>query len=99
MTALEREAWRRLASVIDPETGLSVVDLGLIYDLRVAGEGLGIRMTLTHESCPLGKFLVEAVRDALAPLCPAGALSVSLSFDPRWSPERITAAGRAALRT
>ncbi len=98
MTPCEEEAWRRLGSVVDPESGLSVVELGLIYQLRVMGEGLAVRMTLTHESCPLGEFLLDAVREALAPLCPEGTVSVSLSFDPPWSPERITAAGRAALR-
>lgn len=98
MTPREKEAWHRLGSVIDPEAGLSVVDLGLVYELHAAGEGLAVRMTLTHESCPLGGFLVDAVREALAPLCPEGAVSVLLSFNPPWTPERITAAGRAALR-
>ena len=98
MTQRDQEAWRRLGSVIDPETGLSVVDLGLIYDVQAAGKGLALRMTLTRENCPLGAFLVEAVREALATLCPDGAVLVTLSFDPPWSPERITAAGRKALR-
>ncbi len=97
MTRREEEALRRLGAVMDPETGLSVVDLGLIYDLRAAGDGLVVRMTLTHETCPLGSVILEDVREALAPLCPMGRVAVALTFDPPWTPERITPAGRAKL--
>ncbi|MDF2764496.1 MAG: hypothetical protein K0S81_1490 [Rhodospirillales bacterium] len=98
MTQREDEAWRRLGSVLDPETGLSVVDLGLIRELREADGALHVRMTLTHESCPLGVFILDSVRIALAPLCPDARPAVELSFDPPWTPDRITPAGRAALR-
>ena len=97
MTPREAEAWRKLGSVLDPETGISVVDLGLIRDLRERDGALHVRMTLTHESCPLGAFILDSVRDALAPLCLDGAPTVELSFDPPWTPDWITPAGRAAL--
>lgn len=98
MTQREDEAWRRLGSVLDPETGLSVVDLGLILELRETEGALHVRMTLTHESCPLGVFILDSVRDALAPLCPDALPTVEVSFHPPWTPDRITPAGRAALR-
>ena len=97
MSDREDAGWRRLHSVMDPETGLSVVDLGLIGELRELNGALHVRMTLTHESCPLGAFILNMVRDALAPLCPDARPTVELSFDPPWTPDRITPAGRAAL--
>ena len=97
MTRREAEAWRRLGAVMDPETGVSVVDLGLIQELREIDGALHVRMTLTHESCPLGAVILDSVRDALAPLCPDPRPTVELSFDPPWTPDRITPAGRAAL--
>jgi metal-sulfur cluster biosynthetic enzyme len=97
MSHLEQQAWRKLGSVLDPETGVSVVDLGLIRDVRERDRALHVRMTLTQESCPLGAFILESVRHVLAPLCPEGAPTVELSFDPPWTPDRITPAGRAAL--
>lgn len=97
MTPREQEAWGRLAAVIDPETGLGLVDLGLIYELREEGEGLALRMTLIHESCPLGSLIVQMAREALEPICPDGAVVISLSFDPPWTVERITPAGRTQL--
>jgi metal-sulfur cluster biosynthetic enzyme len=97
MTRREAEAWNRLGAVTDPETCVSVVDLGLIRDLRERDGAVHVRMTLTHESCPLGAVILESVREALAPLCPEGGPTVELSFDPPWTPDQITAAGRAAL--
>jgi metal-sulfur cluster biosynthetic enzyme len=97
MSDLERQAWARLASVMDPETGISVVEMGLIRRVRPSEHGLSLVMTLTHAGCPLGAVILDRVREALRPLCPEGSIEIALSFDPPWTPQSITPAGRAAL--
>jgi metal-sulfur cluster biosynthetic enzyme len=97
MSDLERQAWARLGSVMDPETGIGVVDMGLVRRIRASEHGLSLVMTLTHAGCPLGAVILDLVREALRPLCPEGAIDIELSFDPPWTPQNITPAGRAAL--
>ena len=91
-------AWVALGQVIDPETELSVVDMGLIYGVEETAHGLRVLLSLTHPSCPLGSLIVEQAEAALAeiadPDCP---MRVELTFDPLWTPDRITAEGRRQL--
>ena len=88
-----------LLQVTDPEIGLNVVDLGLIYQLdfderlrRIYAE-----MTLTTQFCPMGESITAAVKRVLEQTFPGEELLVSLSFDPPWSHERISADGKEFL--
>jgi metal-sulfur cluster biosynthetic enzyme len=93
----EAAAWRALAEVMDPELPLSVVDLGLIYALRVEGGDLEVDMTLTSMGCPCHEWIVGDVREQLATLASPGKATVRVVWDPPWTRERISAAGRRAL--
>jgi metal-sulfur cluster biosynthetic enzyme len=87
-----------LKEVIDPELGINVVDLGLIYDVDIAGPNVGITMTLTTPGCPLHESIGAAVREALATYIPGiGDVAVALVWDPPWEPDRISDEGRLAL--
>lgn len=87
--ARRRNAAERLRSVIDPEVGVSIVDLGLIYGVEVRGGEVGVTMTLTTPGCPLGDVLVGAVRRALEALPWAERVRVRVVWDPAWHPGMI----------
>lgn len=96
---LEEEVTRRLRKLIDPELGLNVVDLGLIYGVELDGRAgeLRIDMTLTTRGCPLEGFMVEGARNALSDIPGIGRVDVRLVWDPPWTPDRINAAGQGQL--
>jgi metal-sulfur cluster biosynthetic enzyme len=97
--ALRLRAEQALRGVVDPELGINVVDLGLVYGLDLDGATLRIRLTMTSPGCPLGSYLAEAaeaaVREALPEL---EAVQVRLVFDPPWGPERMSEAARRQLQ-
>jgi metal-sulfur cluster biosynthetic enzyme len=80
------EAFR---GVFDPELGMSVVDLGLIYDVRIDGGRVRVTMTLTTEGCPLHDAMTEWVRQAVGRIPGVDEVEVVITFEPAWSPERI----------
>jgi metal-sulfur cluster biosynthetic enzyme len=84
------EALAALGQVWDPELGLDVVSLGLVYDVRADGDAVDIDMTLTTPGCPVSEQLPaeaeQAVRDAL----PGVQVTVHVVWDPPWTPERLT---------
>jgi metal-sulfur cluster biosynthetic enzyme len=91
------QIWSVLATIPDPEFGLSVVDLGLIYDVRLNGSDVHVVMTLTSEGCPAGAMIHDGIRVALGGLEGVGAVQVDLVWEPAWSPERLTEAAREHL--
>ncbi len=87
-----------LKAVIDPEIGVNIVDLGLIYDLQIGGGGVvKIEMTLTTPGCPLHAAIHDAVHRALEPVPGVREVALDLVWAPPWTPEMITPEGRRAL--
>ena len=95
----ESEVMAALRNVYDPETCLSVVDLGLIYVVAVRPEAgaVEVSMTFTTPACPAGGAMVEGVDRAVRALPGVSEVDVQVTFEPRWTPERISADGRAQL--
>ncbi|GEO39134.1 metal-sulfur cluster biosynthetic enzyme [Skermanella aerolata] len=94
----EAAAWDALTQVIDPETELSIVNMGLVYDIDGTPDGLLVRLTLTHPSCPMGELIVQQAEKALAAIStPACSARIELTFDPPWTPDLITPEGRRQL--
>ncbi|GGJ07012.1 hypothetical protein GCM10010885_15220 [Alicyclobacillus cellulosilyticus] len=84
--------------VYDPEIGINVVDLGLIYDIAEPEEGLlHIRMTMTTPGCPAHDTLAEAVEWAAAQVFGVADVRVEVVWDPPWSPAMMSEAARAQL--
>jgi len=83
-----------LSQVYDPELGLDIVSLGLVYDLRAEDDTVVIEMTLTTPGCPVSENLPDqaalAAADALGPGGPAR-VDLRVVWDPPWTPERLTA--------
>ncbi len=86
-----KNALLALRKVIDPEIGLNIVDLGLIYDLKIDKENkrAEVSMTLTVPGCPLSAWLVEQARLALLSLPDIEDADIKLVFDPPWSPDFV----------
>lgn len=88
-----------LEQVVDPEIGLNVVDLGLIYQLDFGEEHkkIFVTMTLTTQFCPMGESITAAVKRVMEHTFPGEEVRVELSFDPPWSHERISEEGKHFL--
>jgi len=88
-----------LYDVYDPELGLNVVDLGLIYqiDFDDAGKKIEASMTLTTQFCPMGENLTTQVEQALKNIFSDYHVHVHLTFNPAWHADRISAEGQAFL--
>ncbi|MFN8557105.1 MAG: metal-sulfur cluster assembly factor [Dehalococcoidia bacterium] len=86
-----------LFEVYDPEIGLNVVDLGLVYDVDVRDGDVTVQMTMTSPGCPLAPTIEAAARRAIAARPGVRRVAVDLVWQPPWTPDRISAAGRAAL--
>jgi metal-sulfur cluster biosynthetic enzyme len=97
--SLREQVLEILHDVYDPEIPLNIADLGLIYDLQVSDEGdVYILMTLTAPGCPVGDLIAQEIQDRVLALPGVRDVRVDITFDPLWTPERITEEGREALR-
>ena len=86
-----------MRDVVDPELGINVVDLGLVYGIHVdAQRNIVLDMTLTSAACPLTDVIEDQTRNALAPF--AASATINWVWMPPWGPEKITDDGREQLR-
>ena len=88
----EEEVRRALASVEDPEAGMNIVDLGLVYGVSVEHERVRVTMTMTSPACPVAPYLVDEATAAIRAVAPEGMdVNVELVWEPPWTPERMSA--------
>lgn len=88
-----------LKNVNDPEIGMNIVDLGLVYRAERTPNGIEVALTLSTPSCPLSEMLIEEVQGALqARFADAPVIRVELVWDPPWTPERMSETARRQLR-
>jgi metal-sulfur cluster biosynthetic enzyme len=89
---------RALASVVDPEMGLGIVDVGLVYGVRVEPSRVHVRLTTTSAACPVAEVVADEVEAAIADVLPdARPVEVELCWDPPWTPERMSERARRAM--
>ncbi|NWJ48931.1 MAG: metal-sulfur cluster assembly factor [Chloroflexi bacterium] len=87
----EEELKEALKTVYDPEIGINIVDLGLIYGVDIDDEGLvDITMTLTSPGCPLGHVIGAQVREALDGMPGVNDVKLNLVWSPSWNPTMMT---------
>jgi metal-sulfur cluster biosynthetic enzyme len=79
-----------LDDVWDPELGLDVVSLGLVYDVRTQGDDIDIDMTLTTPGCPVSEQLPAEAEAALRAALPNAHVTLNVVWDPPWTPERLS---------
>ena len=97
------QVWQQLRTVIDPELGINIVDLGLVYRVEVEPEPeiddakVKVVMTLTTPGCPLAGEIEEMIRSAVRPLSWLSEVEVELTFDPPWSMDKMSEAAKLEL--
>lgn len=89
--------WRALESIPDPEFGINIVDLGLIYSVECSEGDVKVVMTLTTPTCPSGGWIHDGARTALQQLPGVRNLQVDLVFDPAWNTEMLSESARRQL--
>src|ERR1019366_4541223 len=83
-------ARKALRAVKDPELGLNIIDIGLIYDVAVTDDGVAhVKMTLTSPGCPAGAEITEDVKRTLMDLEGITGVDLDLVWEPYWTPERM----------
>ena len=91
----EEEVRTVLRSVIDPEVGLNIVDLGLIYGVAISDDKLHVDLTMTTPACPMGEMILDNARHALKTLVPADAgIELELVWEPPWNPGMMSEGAR-----
>jgi probable FeS assembly SUF system protein SufT len=93
----EDAVWDQLKQVYDPEIPVNVVDLGLIYDMRIEGRNVHVKMTLTAPGCGMGPSIAMDAQRRIESLPGVEAADVQVVWDPPWSPHMISPEGKARL--
>ena len=93
----EAAAWDALAQVIDPELGLPVTDLGLIYRVEIDGVTANVDMTTTTPVCPLGSYLSQMAETKLKEIPGIDSAVIQIVHEPPWKPEMMSDRARQVL--
>jgi metal-sulfur cluster biosynthetic enzyme len=91
------KAREALREVIDPELGINIVDLGLVYGIKLEQEQLSIALTMTTPACPLGDTIKRHARAALERIFPEREVEIHLVWDPPWTSDRMSRSARQML--
>lgn len=97
MAVTEKDVKKALRGVKDPELNLDLVVLGLVYDVEIEGTKVDVTMSLTSPMCPVAGQIVEDATNAVLAVEGVEEADVQLTFDPPWTPERISPLIRASL--
>jgi metal-sulfur cluster biosynthetic enzyme len=95
MTVDDEAVREALRQVDDPEAGMNIVELGLVYGIEVGDDAVLIDLTMTTAACPMADMIVEQARDAVTSIVPAGTrVDVRLVWDPPWTPDKMSGIAR-----
>ena len=97
MTATTDDVYAELKQVYDPEIPVNIIDLGLVYDVKVELPKVMITMTLTSQSCPEAKTIPEVMKRRCNTLDGIEDTDIEVVWEPAWGPQRISPEGRAIL--
>jgi metal-sulfur cluster biosynthetic enzyme len=92
----EAGIFETLRQVVDPELGCNIVDLGLVYNVSIAGKKVTVLMTLTTAGCPMHESIRCGAQNALLNLAGVEEAEVQVVWDPPWHPSMMTESGRTA---
>ena len=88
-----------LRNTVDPEIGINIVDLGLIYNISISEKNdIDLRLTMTSPMCPVTSIIMADVQLRLERLPDVGNVNVDIIWDPAWTPEMITEEARLGLQ-
>jgi metal-sulfur cluster biosynthetic enzyme len=102
MPIAEDKIREALKNVVDPELFVNIIDLGLVYDVKIGEEidgksKVAVEMTMTSPACPAGPQLLSQSQDAVRRLEGVGEVDVKLVMEPPWTPDRMTEEARDQL--
>jgi metal-sulfur cluster biosynthetic enzyme len=84
------DIFEALRVVEDPELGMDIVELGLLYDAEVEGPKVHVTYSLTSMGCPVGPMIEQQIREVVESMDDVGEVETELTWDPPWSPERMS---------
>lgn len=88
-----------LRRVVDPEMALSIVDVGLVYGVRITADLAQVRMTMTSAACPVADLILEEVEAELDRVLPVECqIEIALCWEPAWTPERLSESAKRFMR-
>jgi len=94
----EEQIRETLMQVLDPEVGINIVDLGLVYEIYINPEEIHIQITMTSPACPLHGVITRDMDKILRQTFPdLGAMTIELVWEPPWSPEMMSIAAKKQL--
>ena len=86
-----------LSEIVDPDLGIGIIDLGLIYDIRIKDRLVEVDMTFTSMGCPAGAYLYDEIKQRLGEVDGVDEVTLNIVWDPPWSPDRVNPEVRFAL--
>jgi metal-sulfur cluster biosynthetic enzyme len=93
----EEKIKEKLKECVDPEIGLNVIDLGLIYKINIENNKVFIEMTLTTPMCPFAFMVVNCVEEKVKEIEGVKDVKINIVFNPPWTPERMSEEARKKL--
>lgn len=96
MTKVDEDLVRdALRQVMDPEAGMNIVDLGLVYGIEVGESGVQVQMTMTSAACPMADMIIDDAHAALQGALPRNTpVEIEMVWDPPWTPDRMSGLAR-----
>ena len=97
----EKQVWEAMRGCYDPEIPVNIVDLGLIYDLRIEegeqGKQIFVKMTLTAQGCGMGPVIADDAKTRIEKLSSVQSAQVDIVWEPQWNPRKISEEGKKVL--
>lgn len=93
----EKNIFEVLKNCYDPEISINIVDLGLIYNVKIISGNVNIKMTLTALGCPLSQTIIDDIKKQISTLKGVKKVNIKIVFDPPWNPDRMSPHARQLL--
>ena len=94
---IEEQVLQALRQVDDPELGINIVDLGLVYDVSIEGDAVHVTYTLTTMGCPIGPLIEQQIKQMIEPIEGIDRVEAEMVLSPPWTPEKMSEEAKAAL--
>ena len=94
---LEGQVMDALRKVDDPELGINIVDLGLVYDVSIEGDAVHVTYTLTTMGCPIGPLIEQQIKEMIDPIEGIDRVEAEMVLSPPWTPDKMSEEAKAAL--
>ena len=94
---ISQKITKALKKVSDPEIGINIVDLGLIYDIKIKNKEVFIKMTMTSPFCPAAGLITDSVKKQAESVEGIKKCEIEITFEPPWTPEKMSSEAREEL--